>query len=1417
MINFRRWLLLFVFLAKGLCAFGAVPINQDGLSLSPEEQAQGYRNGHVLVKMRDAAVSTGEAVRQAAETRVGIRSRRVFEHLKNQEMLEFDPSQPVLQVIKQLRATGLYEIVEADRVVHGLAAPNDPSFGQQWSLSNAGQNGGTPGADIGAIAGWSIQSGAPNVIVAILDSGMRLTHSDLAANLWTNPSPSSTYSPADLHGINASVTPATGNPNDDNGHGSHVSGIIGAVGNNSIGISGVAQQVQLMPLKFLDSTGSGSLSAELACFNYAIAHGASIINGSFGSNGYSPSEFAGVQALQAAGIIFVVAAGNDGLAVEPDAAYPAGYLLDNIVSVGATTHSDTLASYSNFSAGLVDLGAPGGDATSTGGIYSTYNRNDTDYAVLRGTSMAAPHVAGALALLKAKFPGDTYRQLINRLLRSVTPLSSLSGLVQSGGRLNLAQALSSTVNTPINDNFANRAFLAGSFVQVRSSNVGASVESGEPAISGATGGASLWWTWTAPASGPFKINTAGSSYDTLLAVYTGSALNALQSVAANDDVSASDHTSAISLNATAGTTYQIAVQGKAGVAGPTFLTIAPIPPNDNFAAAQALSGSSVTATGSTLGASLETGESDPTGKSGGHSVWYQWTAPAAGHYNLAAYSTAIDTISAIYTGSSLSNLALVGANDDSISYNTDSLVSFNATAGQKYFIQIDNVDPSGSGFTVSINDSLWQYPSGTSSTTSPAVGSDGTVYFASQDQYVYAIRANGTELWERATGNSVDIASPAIGSDGTVYVGSDDGFLYALNGSTGIRKWRFAADTGISSTPAIGADGTIYLRDDNGIHALTPGASSATEKWKFFIGSGGTYGSPSVGTDGTIYVGAAAGSFYAFNPDGTQKWKFTANGDVYTTPAIGGDGTIYFGTYGSAGTLYALNPDSSKKWTWAVPGGGSITSSPAIGPDGTVYFGAYDHKLHAISSGGVEKWSYTAGDEIHGSSPAVASDGTVYFGDLDGKVYAVNADGSLKRTYASADEVHSSPIVANGVLYFSSDDAKLYAFNATGNPAASAWPVFHQNALHTGLAVASGTLTTINTQPQSQNVTPGSGFTLTVAATGPGTLSYQWYKDGIAIAGATGATYRVASAAVGDAATYTVVITSSSGTVTSSGAVITVGTNTASRLVNISARAQVGTGGNVLIVGFIISGSGSKQVLLRGVGPTLGTSPFNVPGVLATPTLNLFDANSNPLPYSNTGWGGGATLSTAFTNAGAFALSSSSADDALLVSLPASKYTAQISGVNSTTGVALAEIYDTDAGNSPTRLANISARAQVGTDGNVLIAGFIISGTTPKQVLIRATGPALAALGVPGTLSDPRLDVYNAANVVVQSNDNWGDNGGAAALSAAFNQVGAFPLPDTTSKDAALLITLAPGAYTAKVSGVNNTTGVALIELYEMP
>jgi hypothetical protein len=190
----------------------------------------------------------------------------------------------------------------------------------------------------------------------------------------------------------------------------------------------------------------------------------------------------------------------------------------------------------------------------------------------------------------------------------------------------------------------------------------------------------------------------------------------------------------------------------------------------------------------------------------------------------------------------------------------------------------------------------------------------------------------------------------------------------------------------------------------------------------------------------------------------------------------------------------------------------------------------------------------------------------------------------------------------------------------------------------------------------------------------------------------------------------------------------------------------------------------------------------------------------------------GAAVANAFSISGAFPLRNESLDAAIVRSMSAGNYTAQITGGTSATGIALAEIYDT-APSTGARLINVSARAQVGTGAGILIAGFSISGNVPKQVLIRAVGPSLSGFGVTGVLANPRLDVYRNTTLV-QGNDDWG---GFTALATAFSQVGAFPLASATSRDAALLLTLQPGNYTAQVSGVLGTTGVALVEVYEMP
>ena len=321
--------------------------------------------------------------------------------------------------------------------------PNDPLYKFQynlwksWTLLETGANDGIPfESGIDAKRGWKIRSKAPSIVVAVVDSGIRYTHEDLADNMWHNTNPVS----GDLYGTNAVAH--NGDPMDDEGHGTHCAGIIGAVGDNGIGITGVAWKVQLMACKFLDASGTGVISDEVAAIDYACNHGARILNCSFGTIIPSSVEKAAFEEARSHNIIVVVAAGNNHADNDDENAnfynlpcYPAAYKLDNMVSVASTSLFSKLSNFSNYGAKTVDLAAPGEE------IYSTWFSDDHSYHVESGTSMAAPHVTGALALMMEQFPKLSNQQLIAHLLFTTDKLPELKDKTISGGRLNLYRAL----------------------------------------------------------------------------------------------------------------------------------------------------------------------------------------------------------------------------------------------------------------------------------------------------------------------------------------------------------------------------------------------------------------------------------------------------------------------------------------------------------------------------------------------------------------------------------------------------------------------------------------------------------------------------------------------------------------------------------------------------------------------------------------------------------------------------------------------------------------------------------------------------------------------------------------------------------------------------------------------------------------
>ena len=355
----------------------------------------------------------------------------------------------------------------------------------------------------------------------------------------------------------------------------------------------------------------------------------------------------------------------------------------------------------------------------------------------------------------------------------------------------------------------------------------------------------------------------------------------------------------------------------------------------------------------------------------------------------------------------------------------------------------------------------------------------------------------------------------------------------------------------------------------------------------------------------------------------------------------------------------------------------------------------------------------------------------------------------------------------------------------------------------------------ITAQPVATTAVIGRSATLSVAATGTGN-SYVWRLNNTPITGATTATYTIASVTAASAGNYSVVITNSVGTVTSSTVALTLVTaDKAGRLINLSVLTDIATATDEFTLGYVVGGAattGSKPLVIRAAGPSLGA--LGVPGTLADPKLETFAGSTSTGVNDN--WGGSAQLTADLAAVGAFPYTGpNSRDSAVSANITTRDNSVKVTGVGGTTGTVIAEIYDaTPAANlaaTTPRLLNVSVRKNLGSG---LTAGFVLGGTTPTRVLIRVVGPGLAAFGVGGTVVDPQLALFNDKSVKIAENNDWA---GTPELTAAFTSVGAFALPAATSKDAALLVSLPPGLYSVQAAGVANTTGTALVEIYEVP
>jgi serine protease len=392
------------------------------LSSTGGEALTEFSNSLVLVKFRDTAAIEpvkGTSLGEAVGLVPGLYTVNV--------QADVD----VTEVVAAYQSQTNVEYAQLDYKIQIAATPNDTSYSSLYAM-----------AKIAAPQAWDTTTGSRSIIVGVIDTGVDYNHPDLAANIWRNTreiegngidDDGNGYRD-DVRGYDFANNDA--NPMDDNGHGTHVAGTIGAVGNNGRGVTGVAWNVQIMPLKFLSANGSGSLSNAVLAVDYAVRNGAKILNNSYGGGGFFAAMNDAVGRARAAGVIFVAAAGNEANNNDLRPAYPAGYNFDNVVSVAATDSGDRLASFSNYGATSVDIAAPGV------GILSTTLNNT--YSSFSGTSMASPHVAGAAALVWAANPSLTYAQVIQRLYVSADPVAGLAGKVATGGRLNVGRAVAGT-------------------------------------------------------------------------------------------------------------------------------------------------------------------------------------------------------------------------------------------------------------------------------------------------------------------------------------------------------------------------------------------------------------------------------------------------------------------------------------------------------------------------------------------------------------------------------------------------------------------------------------------------------------------------------------------------------------------------------------------------------------------------------------------------------------------------------------------------------------------------------------------------------------------------------------------------------------------------------------------------------------
>lgn len=1202
----------------------------------------------------------------------------------------------VPDALARLQATLPFLTAEPDFIRFPTqTTPNDYNAPVMWGLENIE----APGA-------WTISQGSTDVVVAVIDSGMEATHPDLAPNLWTNPGEIAGNSVDDdgngfvddVHGWNFAANNAAIIDND--GHGTHVSGTIGATGNNGQGATGVNWRVRLLPLRCGDGTFPDSALLNALRYVTALrARGIPVVavNASFGGGGFSGTFRTEVANAGTAGILFVAAAGNDGTNNDTTPQYPASYDLDTIIAVASINQASGLSAFSDFGATSVDLGAPGT------GIYSTL-RNGT-FGFNSGTSMAAPHVTGAVALVAAANPGLTAGQLRTRILQTVDPIPALAGRVATGGKLNLRRAVSPILLRP-------RVVItapAARVIAIDRAGLGVALAATVQPDNGVTPSATL--AWDAPEG------TAGVSFSTTAGGST------VATFAANGRYR-------LRVRATAGTLQESdEVVVAVGSVAPDATGLHALW-NFDEASGDALDTSGDNRTGTLTNVTRAPGVLGQAVSFNGTLGNIGFSAPALSRVTIAGWARASGAGGSIFP-------RVVHMRTGLLFFGLDSANLDDGNKGTlKFALDDGSATPVWHSPPGSVSTNTWYH---VAVTYDPAAATPAPLFYINGAPQILGQQSAGA-----AGVPSVPVGQGYIGDRGD-----------------GGRVWQGSLDEIRIYDRELSRSELALLGHEVTLRALSGGTLSASVVANpllmplVFTPAATGLGAPGFAQSSWSLVGASA----TFQPASGLSTTMTLPGpgnflvrfDATTTDGVRVVRTL--------SVTAAVDPVATPGYyTGTTTDGGAFTLFVDGSGGGTFLGGSQRGRFRRGFT--VENWGGFSFTDGTGATVTGRIDAT---GGVTGTIAGVAFTGSrLTSGFGAADPArdgfYSGWVLDAGIRAGARVDRGRIAIVVEENGASRAAE---------GVFSASGT------------------FALAPA----GNASF---------AGAIGGSVLTADISLPGRAARRIYL-------------LRDGFMPARRFVNLSLRGTVGSGDAVLIPGFVVSGDDPLPMLVRAVGP--GLVDFDVAGFVAQPRLRLF-SNSN-IVTENFGWASAtnaAAIAAATTRINAFALDPARSDSAVFQPLGAGAYTATVVSETGTPGIALAEAYDARLGGENARLVNLSGRGHVGTGDNILIGGFVVTGEAPALVLVRAAGPALTAFSVPGVLAQPELTVYRGQTAIA-TGAAWSLGEGATDVAAAIGLSHAFPFA-ANSADAALLLFLEPGGYTAQIRGANNTTGIALAEVY---